>query len=997
MKYIFSIIACLCLMGSIVHAQSGQELIDQQIPQSPEVSDVFKYNPAQNNMFRGNMGLNIPLFNIESDHLTMGSSLSYQSSGIKVNDISSVVGSEWNLNLGGSVSRVVKDQPDDAFAYTTDLRQCMSMLWCRNCEDCPETSENTDCNICREENNEGTYKYIGIDEEEVGYLYNGTKVDSLAQIEYNDMTNEERVFLGGNYFNLLTNVEFDDITDNDIIVDIDAANPQCMEDIIDYLKDYELIDYLSQFISISLGYNAILASNAYYDAVAQGYTGDPEGCAAAPSLCVVASVFLFHNAISQDPLPEDMPWIPIDAVHDMIANDIDITMDCFRFDILRPIYDTKDSEPDQFAFDFNGFQGRFVFDKNGEAKVFSHQDIKIEYTLDPNHVIQPTASNTFNYSSNFVGAITEFKITTPDGVKYYFDAREIGFGNSELQSQTSGEAEGVLECEPPLLNPYRVDMYQESAAYTSWKLTRVEVPSTSDLEEFTEIELEYEETFFINHSNYSQTQQYSCSQADPDSPVESDLSETRSSTVEYVFGQQLKNVKWKRGGSYNGGGKLELNYKDDRLDLHYPSEVEGMMGDLQKVKRLHYLRYYADVNSKSKNVVLNQSYFDQLDVGCSLSQNLSYVGAHRNRLRLDGVKFAGWSVGGGYEQMPPYVFEYNNTPLPPRHSPKQDYWGYYNGNESTSQTLVDKTNIYLINNENNNSNIGKFRTVYSILKRNIVHPTVEEVVDNNQSLGDRTTKLEYAKAGILEKVTFPTGAWNQFEYELNTIGNGAYAMNTEVGGLRVKSITDSKGLVKTYDYTLNGSSSGRISDLPVFASSKRKGDCPSAQTCNGDVLEPLQTIMNNTILHSSPVNQSINGFDVGYKMVTEKIGTAGNAEKYGKTVYEFSFDENLELGKEISPFEWGASSDGCIANNTYQQPGIFNGFCRTYQDNFPFPVLPNMDWKKGLLELKTVYDANEKEVLIENPEYELFCAQKVYGIKSQNNKDVASFYERNVG
>ncbi|MFT6337941.1 MAG: hypothetical protein ACJATI_004708, partial [Halioglobus sp.] len=897
----YKLIGIILFLANIIYAQSGQELIDQQIPNSPEVSDVFKYNPAQNNLFRGNVGLTIPLPSATSDNLSLAGSLSYQSSGIKVNSIASQVGAEWQVNMGGAISRVVKDRPDDAFKYHTDLRQCMRYLNCYNCFGCPSDGSDINCTICEEENNDGTYKYILINEENIGYLYNGETIDELAKKE--NYSNEERVFIGGDYFNLLIellNSEVDGTTD--ITVDVDNAGL-----------------YLT-------------------------------------------------------------------------------------YDVLRPTYDINDTEPDDFAFNFNGYSGRFVFDKNGEAKVFSHQDIKIEYTLDQEHEIQPSAEHDFDYSSNYKGAITEFKVTTPDGVKYYFDAKEISFSNSELQliNNNNGMVSPVCECSPPLKNPYRVEMEHKNAAYTNWKLTRVETPTATEAEGYDEIRLTYDDTFLINHSNYSQTQSYSCTDPDPDTgeSEEALISESRNSTVEYTFGKQLNKIEWKKGGSYANGGNIDLLYEDDREDLYYPSDVVANMGDLLKVQRLSEIQHYPSGGLKSKAITFSQSYFNKLYTNCTDPE--LYQDAHSSRLRLDAVTITGWGTDGASEAMPPYIFTYNDTPLPPRHSPKQDYWGYYNGVEKMGeeQSLIGKTFAYFAPSPQSYSDTELFRSVYSILDRKPFSASMVEVdIEPYVTYGSREPRIDYTKAGILEEVEFPTGAINQFDYEPNIVGNPVYEDGTVVGGIRLSKITDSKGLIKTYDYSLLGfggttSSSGYISDLPQFASSSRKGNCFTIQSCDGDVNEAPADILHNTTLHSSPVNASIGGFDIGYTKVTEKLGTEGKEEAFGKTVFVFSFDENLILGKTILPdFEFDASSDECYNEDFYKTPHVYNSFCRTYQDFHPFPPLPNVEWKKGLLELKTVYDSDKKVVLTEDPEYEMVCAKKIYGIKSTNNRDVSSFYE----
>jgi YD repeat-containing protein len=80
---------------------------------------------------------------------------------------------------------------------------------------------------------------------------------------------------------------------------------------------------------------------------------------------------------------------------------------------------------------------------------------------------------------------------------------------------------------------------------------------------------------------------------------------------------------------------------------------------------------------------------------------------------------------------PPYEFEYNNTPLPPRLSFSQDHYGYYNGANNTTLLPKDEFNGFMdgANREPNN---------------------------------------DYTQAGILNIIKYPTGGSTEFIYEPNS-------------------------------------------------------------------------------------------------------------------------------------------------------------------------------------------------------------------------------------
>ncbi len=66
----------------------------------------------------GGVSLGIPLFNVKGDHLSHPVSLSYQSTGFKVDEEASRVGLGWTLNAGGHITRTAKSVPDEAISFT---------------------------------------------------------------------------------------------------------------------------------------------------------------------------------------------------------------------------------------------------------------------------------------------------------------------------------------------------------------------------------------------------------------------------------------------------------------------------------------------------------------------------------------------------------------------------------------------------------------------------------------------------------------------------------------------------------------------------------------------------------------------------------------------------------------------------------------------------------------------------------------------------------------
>ncbi|MGC9470815.1 MAG: BACON domain-containing protein [Bacteroidales bacterium] len=122
------------------------------------------------------------------------------------------------------------------------------------------------------------------------------------------------------------------------------------------------------------------------------------------------------------------------------------------------------------------------------------------------------------------------------------------------------------------------------------------------------------------------------------------------------------------------------------------------------------------------------------------------------------------------EHKPPWWFFYEDIPLPPRGSFAQDLWGYYNGKANAHP--VPQT---VVRNFQNPEGIPdpiteNGRTEISHLKRvnlNLLFvPETEWIVPG----ANREPDLKYARAGMIRKIVYPTGACTEFEFELHDYG-----------------------------------------------------------------------------------------------------------------------------------------------------------------------------------------------------------------------------------
>jgi len=98
------------------------------IPNSPEAQAFTKYGNTSVNMYTGTPNIAVPIYTFKGRELDLPISLTYDASGIKVDQLATNVGLGWNLNVGGRISRLVNGYPDD-FHNTGYTQQLYKSFW----------------------------------------------------------------------------------------------------------------------------------------------------------------------------------------------------------------------------------------------------------------------------------------------------------------------------------------------------------------------------------------------------------------------------------------------------------------------------------------------------------------------------------------------------------------------------------------------------------------------------------------------------------------------------------------------------------------------------------------------------------------------------------------------------------------------------------------------------------------------------------------------------
>jgi len=183
---------------------------------------------------------------------------------------------------------------------------------------------------------------------------------------------------------------------------------------------------------------------------------------------------------------------------------------------------------------------------------------------------------------------------------------------------------------------------------------------------------------------------------------------------------------------------IEKIYGDfGSVDFTYSSRIDHPTLKLDKIevnnshKITETVRFFYDYfTAENTSKVINSNYDS---VSGSYYDNIS-PNLLTKKLKLESVKI----------NDDDYRFGYFSTPIPPKNSFAQDYWGYPNGS---------------------NNNVSLFPNPSDFLYP-ITLPVVAGINNNI-----KTANENFVKAGLLEKIIYPTKGYSTYDYELNEADN----------------------------------------------------------------------------------------------------------------------------------------------------------------------------------------------------------------------------------
>lgn len=295
---------------------------------------------------------------------------------------------------------------------------------------------------------------------------------------------------------------------------------------------------------------------------------------------------------------------------------------------------------------------------------------------------------------------------------------------------------------------------------------------------------------------------------------------------------------------------------------------------------------------------------------------------------------------GTVSQPMTYSFNYDAPEtLPPYNSMMADEWGYYNGKPYPIHDLDVNTNLLK----------SKYLPDYN-----------------------------FAKKGSLIKITYPTGGYTNFLYELNQYGSyikknpgtvSLFAASGEGGGLRIRKIDNySKNGVNTFkEYFYNNSSTGTSSG--ILAGLKNIYYRAQIGSSSKSVLGYAEYVSNNSI---SDLNYT-NGRDVVYSEVKEIL------EDGASNVYKYSNSDNINYRDE-APNNIYAQGFGLSGGEEYGTSSF------SFDPSYTFPLVSHTsrEMERGKLLSRETFSALGKIVSKQENQYRDDDARFLEYVRSYN-------------
>jgi len=346
-----------------------------------------------------------------------------------------------------------------------------------------------------------------------------------------------------------------------------------------------------------------------------------------------------------------------------------------------------DTQPDIFNFNFLGYSGSFFLNKQMEPTLITYSsEMKIE------------------------GDVSQFVITTADGVKFYFDAIEITLNTQGYVNRPLGYINQDINHN--IVTP---------VAPTAFYLTKIEHPVDGlvflEYEDIGDYDLALSQSQSIQMYTKPFPTVFDCMKLENDDDFYSLTNQEKLLFSNVIGGKVLKKIR------DSNGYFLTFNSDD-------ANDVNGVDGGVYFKKVLRSITEGYGSEFKAE--------FDYI-----FDYNEPNTPTISDRFFLTGIRFN--QENSNDTEFQEYQFTYK-TPLdlPHRFSSSQDALGYYNGKSNPD---------------------GLLPNVNSLPQQDILGGVGHTLKSCGSCTADRSTNFELKTIGALTKVKYPTGGHTKYGYE----------------------------------------------------------------------------------------------------------------------------------------------------------------------------------------------------------------------------------------
>ena len=612
----------------------------------------------------------------------------------------------------------------------------------------------------------------------------------------------------------------------------------------------------------------------------------------------------------------------------------------------------QDLEPDIFTFNFMGMTGKFFLSQDGKWKVQSGSNLKVEINMADN--VYPMGFEKIGRDVNgwkYPKVIGKIKITDDKGNTYIFGGNQdaIEYSFPDFFHQTYYSQGYSITANPIIANAWYLtevrDKYNNvlySLSYTRGDY-QARLYLASGVTEYKKENGDYLDPScksaiiengrpisvagqLIAPSYLDEIQSASGEKIDFNSSVHS-YEPLKYQLNGLLNTQLLLDYSNLRGGEYVSAFQDNFWYvihsKDGNTQLYTPTSIEK--DDFNYILNKLQWRWLQAIDIYQNDLYQNDIVF---------SYNNNNTNPNK-RLFLDSLY-----ISQGNKK---YKFDYyKKDNMPYFLSDSVDLMGYYRGDKFDNYT---------------NS------------------------ADFPNHAATRTSNGEYAQRGILKRITYPTGGFSDFEYELhdysqkvcNEATNFKSLINASgiISGLRIKQIIDNdingKFKVKNYFYKqslTSNVSSGILLFEPIFFYPKWSG-----KTLDGaNYYERVFNI--NPILPMS----NFSGTHIEYSNVIELIGGNGYTEyKY------YNYNDTPDVGYagtlcvNHSPFD--AYTDFSFKRGKVKEQSVYSG-SNTLLERKSYQYQSNNNLKVRSFNYTTIQPCLPSTIIVGNA-YEIYYADNL--------------------